>query len=82
VLVGEDIDQRTCLTVARVITNAALFEHMAISESRPIIFFTRATDLPLVVDCRDRIDRSLTWKLSLARHLLTGSYGRRVIRHI
>jgi hypothetical protein len=30
-------------TVANVITKAALFEHWAISESRAIIFFTRAT---------------------------------------
>jgi hypothetical protein len=35
-------------TVASVITKAALFEHMAMSESVLIIFLTRATSLKLM----------------------------------
>ena len=37
------------LTVARVMTNAALFEHMAMSESMAMIFFTRATNHELAI---------------------------------
>ena len=38
-----DVEGVKGLTVAIVITNAALFEHMLISVSRAMIFFTRDT---------------------------------------
>jgi hypothetical protein len=48
--VRDEVSENNCLlTVASVITNAALFEHIAISESCAMIFLTRATAHTLAI---------------------------------
>lgn len=62
-------------------TNEALFEHIAMSESIAMIFFTRATIHESTMDFDPDSVGVLAWKLSLPRYLLSGSYRCCVIWH-
>lgn len=66
-------------TAARVMTKAALLEHIDISESWLMIFLTRDTEF--VSWDWGLIWVRLTWELSLSRGLLSRRDGTGVVRH-